>query len=241
MLLGTIVNALSIVAGTTLGLVIRNLSSRFPFFKSKGDLGARLQERLMQAMGLAILLVAISGILEGINPLICIFSLVFGTVIGECLNLQRSVELLGEWMERKLSPLISTGGLSIGEGFVTSTLLFCIGAMAIVGALQSGLTGDHSTLFAKSSMDGVISIVMAASLGIGVGFSAIPILLFQGSIALLAGYIAPFLGDVVVSEMTCVGSLLILALAFNTLGIAKFKVMNMLPACFLPIFLCMVM
>lgn len=241
MLLGTIVNALSIVAGTAVGLLIRYLGSRFPYLKSKADLGARLQERIMQAMGLSILLVAFSGILEGINPLICIFSLVIGTVIGETLNLQRSIELLGDWMERKLSPLMNTGGLSIGEGFVTATLLFCIGAMAIVGSLQSGLTGDHSTLFAKSSMDGVISIVMAASLGVGVGFSAIPILLFQGSIALLASYISPFLGDVVVSEMTCVGSLLILALAFNTLGLSKFKVMNMLPACFLPIFLCMVM
>ena len=113
--------------------------------------------------------------------------------------------------------------------------------MAIVGSLQDGLTGDHTTLFAKSLLDGISAVVFASSLGIGVAFSAAAVFLYQGAIALMASFISPFLGEAVIAEMTCVGSLLIIALALNMLGITKIKVMNLVPACILPIFLCMVM
>ena len=113
--------------------------------------------------------------------------------------------------------------------------------MAIVGALQDGLTGDHSTLFAKSLLDGISSIVFGASLGLGVAFSAVAILLYQGSISLMASFLQPYLGDAVIAEMTCVGSLLIVALSFFMLGLTKIKVMNLVPAIFLPILLCLVM
>ena len=129
----------------------------------------------------------------------------------------------------------------MSEGFVTASLLFCVGAMAIVGSLQDGLTGDHTTLFAKSLLDGISAVVFASSLGIGVAFSAAAVFLYQGAIALMASFISPFLGEAVIAEMTCVGSLLIIALALNMLGITKIKVMNLVPACILPIFLCMVM
>ena len=130
---------------------------------------------------------------------------------------------------------------SIADGFVTASLLFCVGAMAIVGALNDGLTGNHDMLFAKSLLDGISSIVFGASLGLGVAFAAVGVFLYQGSIALLASFLQPLLNDAVIAEMTCVGSLLIVALSLNMLGLTKIKVMNLVPAIFLPILLCMFM
>lgn len=127
----------------------------------------------------------------------------------------------------------------MAEGFVTASLLFCVGAMAIVGALNDGLTGDHTTLFAKSLLDGIIAVVFASSLGIGVAFSAAAVFVYQGAIALLASVLAPYLQNgSTIAEMTCVGSLLIIALSLNMLGLTKIKVMNLVPAIFLPILLC---
>lgn len=184
----------------------------------------------------------ISGSLKGQNSLITILSMVAGAVIGELLDLDKRMRALGDWVQKKTERLaLGSGGASISEGFVTASLLFCVGAMAIVGALQDGLTGDHSTLFAKSLLDGISSIVFGASLGLGVCFSAVAVLLYQGAIAILASFLAPFLGDAVIAEMTCVGSLLIVALSLNMLGLTKIKVMNLVPAIFLPILLCMIM
>ena len=133
------------------------------------------------------------------------------------------------------------GNVSVSEGFVTASLLFCVGAMAIVGALQDGLTGDHSTLFAKALLDGISAIIFGASLGIGVSFSAAAVFLYQGIIAVLASFLSPLLGDAVIAEMTCVGSLLILALGTNLLNVTKIKVMNLVPAVFFPILFCQIL
>ena len=162
---------------------------------------------------------------------------------GELLDLDRRMRTLGDWVQTKTERLVKgdSGAPSISEGFVTASLLFCVGAMAIVGALQDGLTGDHSTLFAKSLLDGISSIVFGASLGLGVSFSAVAVLIYQGLIALLASFLAPLLGDAVIAEMTCVGSLLIVALSLNMLGLTKIKVMNLVPAILLPIVLCLFM
>lgn len=141
-------------------------------------------------------------------------------------------------MQDKLSHILKSGGGSVAEGFVTAALLFCVGAMAIVGALENGLTGNFDTLKAKAVLDGVSAIVFASSLGIGVALSAGAVLIYQGVIALAAGALSPLLGEAVIAEMTCVGSLLIVALSFNMLGITKIKVMNLVPAIFLPILLC---
>ncbi|MDY3954484.1 MAG: DUF554 domain-containing protein, partial [Anaerovoracaceae bacterium] len=130
---------------------------------------------------------------------------------------------------------------SLAEGFVSASLLFCVGAMTIVGSLQAGLSGDNEMLFTKSTLDFISSIVFASALGIGVLLSAVFVFVFQGAIVLLAQVIAPYLNDAVVAEMTCAGSLLILALGLNMLGLTKLKVMNYMPAVFLPILLCMVM
>jgi len=244
MLTGSIVNALAVLAGSAAGLLLKwlaaHFSSRLPSGSAK--LGERLQAIIMQGVALCVLYLGISGSLKGQNSLIMILSMVIGAILGELLDLDRRMRALGDWVQKKTERLaLGSGGASISEGFVTASLLFCVGAMAIVGALQDGLTGDHSTLFAKSLLDGISSVVFSASLGIGVAFSAVAVLLYQGLIALLASFLSPLLGDAVIAEMTCVGSLLIVALSLNMLNVTKIKVMNLVPAIFLPILLCMVM
>ncbi len=244
MLTGTIVNALAILAGSLAGMLLTWLAGHFSTLLPAGStkLGERLQTIIMEGVALCVLFLGISGSLKGQNSLITILSMVIGAIAGELLDLDRRMRRLGDWVQKKTERLaLGSGGASVSEGFVTASLLFCVGAMAIVGALQDGLTGDHSTLFAKSLLDGISSIVFGASLGIGVTFSAAAVLLYQGLIALLASVLAPFLGDAVIAEMTCVGSLLIVALAFNMLNLTKIKVMNLVPAIFLPILLCLFM
>ena len=244
MLTGTIVNAAAILAGSLLGMLLTWLAGHFSTLLPAGStlLAERLKTIIMQGVALCVMYLGISGCLEGNNSLIAILSMVLGALIGELLDLDKRMRSLGDWVQKRTEHLVTNGGqASISEGFVTASLLFCVGAMAIVGALQDGLTGDHSTLFAKSLLDGISSIVFGASLGLGVAFSAVAILLYQGSISLLASFLQPYLGDAVIAEMTCVGSLLIVALSLNMLGLTKIKVMNLVPAIFLPILLCLIM
>ena len=244
MLTGTIVNSLAVLAGASVGMLLTWLAGHFSTLLPTGSaaLGERLQNIIMQGVALCVLYLGISGCLKGSNSLIAILSMVIGAVIGELLDLDQRMRSLGDWVQKKTERLVTGGGkASISEGFVTASLLFCVGAMAIVGSLQDGLTGDHSTLFAKSLLDGISSVVFGASLGLGVAFSAVAIFLYQGSISLLAAFLQPYLGDAVIAEMTCVGSLLIVALSFNMLGLTKIKVMNLVPSIFLPILLCLVM
>ena len=161
-------------------------------------------------------------------------------MVGELLDLDRRMHTLGDWVQAKTARLIHTqeGAPSVADGFVAASLLFCVGAMAIVGSLENGLTGNYDTLKAKSVIDGIAAIVFASSLGVGVAFSAAAIFVYQGAISLAAGLLAPLLSDTVIAEMTCVGSLLIVALSLNMLNVTKIKVMNLVPAIFLPILLC---
>lgn len=244
MLTGTIVNALAILAGSAAGMLLTWLAGRFSGVLPAGSvkLGERLQTIIMQGVALCVLYLGISSSLDGQNTLIAILSMVLGAILGELLDLDRRMRSLGDWVQKKTERLaLGSGNASVSEGFVTASLLFCVGAMAIVGALQDGLTGDHSTLFAKALLDGISAIVFGASLGIGVAFSAVAVFLYQGIIAVLASFLSPFLGDVVIAEMTCVGSLLIIALGTNMLNVTKIKVMNLVPAIFLPILLCRIM
>ncbi|WP_312636713.1 DUF554 domain-containing protein [Oscillibacter sp.] len=237
MLIGTTVNTLAILAGSVAGLGLTRISKLLPV--AEGDaLGQRLQDMVMKSVALCVLYIGISGSLKGQNVLIAILSMVLGALLGELLDLDQRMRALGDWVQKKTEHLFPDGTTSVSEGFVTASLLFCVGAMSIVGALQDGLTGDHSTLFAKALLDGISAVIFASSLGVGVAFSAVTVFLFQGSIAALAALISPLLGDAVVAEMTCVGSLLIIALSLNLLGITKIKVMNMTPACLLPILIC---
>lgn len=224
-MLGTIVNTLAVIVGAAIGMVV------------KKGLSDKMSDTLMKGLGLCTLFLGISGSLEGKNSLILIVSMVVGTLIGEGIDLEEKINRVGDFLESKFK---SKDGkkVSIAEGFVTASLLFCVGAMAIVGSLQSGLTGNHEMLFNKSVLDCVAAIIFASSLGLGVMFSAAFVFVYQGTITLLAQWVSPFLTDTVIAEMTCVGSVIIMGLALNMLGITKLKVMNYVPAVFVPIILC---
>ena len=188
----------------------------------------------MKGVGLCVLYIGLDGCLAGENTLVAILSMVLGAIVGTALDLDGKLTALGDFIENRLK----AGGGGISAGFVTASLLFCVGAMAIVGSLQSGLTGDHTTLYTKALLDGISAIVFAASLGFGVLLSAAAVLVYQGVITLLAQAIAPVLNEAVIAEMTCVGSLLIIVLGLNMLGCTKIKVMNYVPAVFFAIGLC---
>lgn len=227
-MLGTLVNVGAVILGSGAGLLL------------KKGLPEKMADTLMKGLGLCTLFLGISGSLSGKNSLILIISMVIGTLIGQGIDLEDKINKLGQWVEKKFSNK-DGGKISIAEGFVTASLLFCVGAMAIVGSLQSGLSGNHEMLFNKSILDCVAAIIFASSLGIGVMFSAVFVLVYQGTITLFAHYISPFLTDTVIAEMTCVGSVIIIGLALNMIGITKLKVMNYVPAIFIPIILCMFM
>ena len=222
-LFGTFVNTAAVILGGSIGLI---LNSRFP---------KHISSSLMKALGLCTLLIGVTGILKGQNQLITIISMAIGTIIGEIFDLDKRLNKLGDSLQQKYKK--GSEKNSIAEGFVNASLLFCVGAMTIVGSLQSGLTGDNQMIYTKSLLDFTSSIIFASTLGIGVLFSAAFVFLYQGTIVVLAHYVAPFLNETVVSEMTCVGSLIIIGLALNMHGITKLKVMNYVPAIFLPILL----
>lgn len=229
-MLGTIVNTIAVIIGALIGMIL------------KKGLPEKMADTLMKGLGLCTLFLGISGSLKGENSMVLIISLVIGTLIGEGIDLEDKVNRLGQWIEKKFKGRRKDSGkASIAEGFVTASLLFCVGAMAIVGSLQSGLQGNHEMLFNKSLLDFVSAIIFASSLGIGVAFSAAFLFLYQGSITLLAQWVSPFLTDTVINEMTCVGSVIIIGLALNMLGITKLRVMNYVPAIFIPIILVPVM
>lgn len=220
-LLGSMVNSAAIILGGSIGLAL------------KKGLSDRIASAVMNALALCVLYIGVSGMLKGENILITILSMVFGTLVGEWIDLDKKINQLGDEIESRVSS--ENKEHSVSKGFVTTSLLFCVGAMAIVGALQSGLTGNHDTLFAKSLIDGIAAIVMASSLGIGVLLSAGLILVYEGGITLFANVLAPLLTDSVINEMTCVGSLLIVGLALNMLKLTNLKIMNYAPAVFFPI------
>lgn len=223
-LTGTIVNTATILLGSAAGLLLGKF------------IPERLSKTVNQGIALCVLYIGIDGMLAGENTLVAILSMVLGALIGEGLRLDDRVQALGNWVERRFGS--KDAKTSLSEGFVSTSLLFCVGAMAIMGSLDSGLTGDHSTLYAKSILDGVSSVVYASTMGVGVALSAIAVFLYQGLLTLGASFLEPYLTSTVILEMKCVGSILILALALNILGLTKVKVMNYVPAVFLPILLC---
>jgi len=218
-LLGTIVNALAIIAGSLLGIVFR------------GGIPNKYKITIMQAISLAIILIGLKMAFKTDAILLVIFSLVIGSLLGEFLRIEERLENLGKWLETKFAK----SGNGIAKGFVVASLVYCVGSMAIMGSMESGLTGNHQTLFAKSALDGLASIIFASTLGIGVLFSSISVFVYQGFITLTASLIKPFLIPPVIDQMTGVGGLLIMAIAFNLLEIKVIRVGNMLPAIFIPL------
>ena len=219
-MLGTLINCAAIVAGSLLGLLFR-----------KG-MNKRISDTVMQGVGLCVMLIGLKGALETKNTLLMILSIVIGGVAGSLIDIDEKMNRLGAFAQRKLSREGEDN--TFAQGFVTASLVYCVGAMAVVGALDSGIRGDHSTLIAKAALDGITAIVFASSLGIGVMLSAVPVLIYQGAIALLGTAIAPLLSDIVVLEMSAVGGLLIVGIGVNMLLNEKIKVANLLPAILIP-------
>jgi uncharacterized membrane protein YqgA involved in biofilm formation len=218
-LLGTIVNTLAIIVGSLLGIVF------------KGGIPNKYQVTIMQAISLAVILIGLKMAFKTDAILLVIFSLVIGSILGEFLRIEEGLENLGKRLETKFAK----AGDGIAKGFVVASLVYCVGSMAIVGSMESGLTGNHQTLFAKSALDGLSSIIFASTFGIGVLFSSISVFVYQGFITLTSTLMKPFLIPPVINQMSGVGGLLIMAIGFNLLEIKIIKVGNMLPAIFIPL------
>lgn len=222
-LLGALTNGLAIILGGSFGLIF------------KRGLSEKVTNALMNALALCALYVGMEGLLSGDNMLVIILSMVLGTLIGEGLDLDLKVNQFGNKLETRFIQNKKGNSPSIAQGFISTSLIVCIGSMAIVGALQSGITGNHNILFAKAIIDGIISIVLASTLGLGVPLAGILVVLYEGGMALFASSLTPLLTESVIQNLTSVGSLLILGLAFNLLKITDLKVINYSPAIFMPI------
>ena len=220
-----------VIVGSLAGLIVKQ------FMKTGAEDGAmhRVSDALMKGMALCVLLIGITGAIGTQNIIIVIISIAVGAVIGELCDLDKGIHKLGDAIEKATKGKFG----NVTQGFVTASLLFCVGSMAIVGSLNSGLLGDHTIQYTKGLIDMISAFVFATTLGIGVMFSAFFILIYQGTITLLAAWIEPFLSTSTITEMTAVGSLLIIALSLNMLGLTKIKVMNYVPAIFIPILLCL--
>jgi uncharacterized membrane protein YqgA involved in biofilm formation len=220
-MLGTIVNSLAILAGGLAGIIFGHA------------LPEKMKNTVIQGIGLAVLLIGMSMALQTKNPLIVIASLVLGGVIGEWIDIEHRLQQLGQWLEEKLSKGKQGGNFT--KAFVSTSLIYCVGAMAIMGSLESGLKGVHNILYAKALLDGISAIVFASSMGIGVLASVIPVFIYQGAITISASLLQGLLSGPVVAEMSATGGLLILGIGLNILEIKEIKVGNLLPGIFLAI------
>ena len=232
MLTGTIINSILVLAGGAAGLLVKKI------------LPARLKDSAMQAIALVVMFIGIGGAVsacltfqDGVfgtkDTLVMILSMVFGTILGELIDIERHLDRLGNFCRRKLTK--ENGASTFAEGVVTVTLLFCVGAMAVVGALDNGIRGNYDVLLAKSVIDCIAALILASTLGAGVLLAAVPVFLYQGAISMLGVYIEPYLTDAVISQMTFTGSILIFGIGIKMLGIVRLRLGNMLPAVFMPV------
>lgn len=212
--MGTIINAIAIIIGGALGLLFR-----------KG-LPARVSQTALQVMGLFSIVVGLTMAIQGKDLILVLLSLILGAVLGELIDIEGRLDKLGSWLEKRLHLTEK----SPAKGFIYTSLLFCVGSMAIVGSITDGLKGDHSILVTKAMMDGIISIPFAATMGIGVLGSAIPILLYQGGLTLLAWKVQSFFTPDMIRELTSVGGVIVMGIGINILGLQKVRVGNLIPA-----------
>jgi uncharacterized protein len=218
-LTGTLVNFGAIIAGGALGLIF------------KKGLKQKYMNAILYAIALVIFALGISYVLKSQQILVVLISLILGTLLGTLLKLNERLQNLGVLMQNNLK----FGDGRFSDGFTTCTLLYCVGAMAITGSIQGGLEGDHTIIYLKSVMDGVTAIFFASTLGVGVLFSALPVLIYQGAIALAASLLAPVLDMAVITEMAAAGGVALMALSLNMMEVKKLNVADMLPAIFFPI------
>lgn len=218
-MLGTIVNSISIIVGGIIGVFI------------KKGIKKSYTTTIMDGLGLTILVIGIMGAIKSENIILVIGSIVLGAIIGEFIGIEKRLDNLGNSLQDKLGSKDS----DFSKAFVTASLIYCVGAMAIIGSLEAGIQGNYDTLFAKSILDGITAIIFASTLGIGVAFSSIAVFLYQATITLLANSAKDLLIPEVIREMSAVGGILIMAIGINILEIRKIKVGNLLPAVFIPI------
>jgi len=214
--LGVIVNVITVIVGSIIGLLF------------KKGIPERVSTAAMIGLGACTLYIGISGSLCGENVLIVIASVVLGAISGTLINIDGAINKLAKTVETKFKK--EDQSISIAEGLVTATLLFCVGSMTVTGSIQAGLTGDNSVLITKATLDFVSSMMLASSLGLGVLLSSVSVFIIQGSLVLLAELISPFMSTGAINEMTCVGSILIIMIGTNLMGITKIKVADFLPA-----------
>ena len=223
-MIATFVNCGVIIVGCIIGLFI------------KGGIPERFNKIIMKGLALCAMFIGFSGALEGNNTIITIVSMAVWALIGELIDIDKWLNKLGETIQAKLDK--GDGKESrIAEGFVNASLLYCVGAMSIVGALQAGLSGNYDTIYAKTVLDGVSSVIFSASMGIGVIFSSVTVLLYQGGITICASFLSGILSQAVIAEMTAVGSLMIVGLGLNLLEVTDIKIANLLPGILVPVVL----
>ncbi len=215
-MLGVIVNVITVIIGSSIGLLF------------KKGIPERISNAVMIGIGACTLYIGISGSLCGENVLILIASIVLGAIVGTILNIDGAINRLALKVEYRFKK--GGANVSVAEGIITATLLFCVGSMTVTGSIQAGLTGDNSILITKAMLDLVSSMMLASSLGIGVLLSSVAVFVIQGGLVLLAGLISPLMSTGAINEMTCAGSILIIMLGTNLLGITKIKVADFLPA-----------
>ncbi|MCL4425849.1 MAG: DUF554 domain-containing protein [Firmicutes bacterium] len=213
-MIGTIINTLAVIVGGVLGTYL---------IKGIPD---RIKATVIQGIGLSVIYIGMKTTWETRNPVILIVSLALGGTAGELLHIEEGLEVMGNRLEKALA----FGEGTFSKGFIMATLVYCVGAMAIMGSLQDGLTGRYDILLAKSALDGITAIIFSSTMGIGVAFSALPLLVYQGAISLLAQQIRPLLTEAVVAEMSAAGGLLILGIGINLLEVARIRVAALLPA-----------
>lgn len=217
-MIGVITNVITVILGSTIGLLC------------KKGIPQKLADAIMIGIGLCTICIGITGLSQGSNALVTIISIVLGAVVGTLLDIDKGINTFGEWIQNKFKKKDGKN-ISIAEGFVTASLLFCVGSMTIVGSLNAGISGDYEMLFTKSVLDFVSSMMLSVSLGIGVLLASVFVLVFQGALVLLAGLLeGPLMASGAIGELNCVGSLLILALGLNLIKLTKIKVANYLPA-----------
>lgn len=214
--LGTIANCVAIVIGSLVGLLLR-----------KG-LPEKFQETIMSGIALCIVIIGVQMALKTTNIIITIFSLAIGGMIGEMIDIEGAMNRLGKWVGEKVTKGEGAAAI-VARGFVNASILYCTGAMAIVGSIQDGLVADHATLFAKATLDGLISIILTANLGFGVMLSAVSVGIYQGSITLMASAIESLVNAVILAELTAAGGIMIMAIGTNMLKLTQIRIGNLLP------------
>lgn len=225
-MLGPVINAAAILVGGFIGMLLR------------GGIKEKYKTIVTQAVALCVIAIGLSGAIGKMiepdaNPILFIISLALGSLVGEWIGIEAKIQNLGDFIQSKIQPKKDYGDISVG--FVTTSLLFCVGTMAILGSIESGVQNNHTILFAKSVLDGITALIMASSLGVGVLLSAASVLAYEGVITLLASAISPYLTGAMMSDISILGGIMIAVMGLNLLGVTKVKVANMLPAIIVPI------